>query len=75
MVLGLAVFAFNHVAAVVSVLVCLGVYDKLTEKNQSVKNVLVAVTIFGVFALFVNRLMNGDRVLKNALPTQDCSDG
>ena len=37
-VLGLVVFAFKHVAAVVSVLVCLGVYVKLTEKNQSGEN-------------------------------------
>ena len=63
-VLGLVVFAFKVVAAVISVLVCLGVYNKLTEKNRSVKNVLVAVIIFGVFAFFVNRLINGDRVLK-----------
>ena len=63
-VLGLVVFAFKVVAAVISVLVCLGVYNKLTEKNRSVKNVLVAVIIFGVFAFFVNRLINGDRVVK-----------
>ena len=63
-VLGLVVFAFKVVAAVISVLVCLGVYNKLTEKNRSVKNVLVAVIIFGVFAFFVNRLINGDRVLQ-----------
>ena len=68
-------FAFKVVAAVISVLVCLGVYNKLTEKNRSVKNVLVAVIIFGVFAFFVNRLINGDRVLKNARPAQDRSDG
>ena len=64
LLLGLVVFAFKVVAAVISVLVCLGVYNKLTEKNRSVKNVLVAVIIFGVFAFFVNRLINGDRVLK-----------
>ena len=55
-------FAFKIVASAVSVLVCLGVYNKLTEKNRSVKNVLVAVIVFGVFAFFVNRLINGERV-------------
>ena len=60
--LGSVVFAFKIVASAVSVLVCLGVYNKLTEKNRSVKNVLVAVIFFGVFAFFVNRLINGERV-------------
>ena len=64
LVLGLVVFAFKDDAATISVLVCLGVYNKLTEKNQSVKNVLVAVIISSVFAFFVNRLINGGRVLK-----------
>ncbi len=62
--LGAVVFAFKVPAAIILVLVCLGVYNKLTEKNRSVKNVLVAVIIFGVFAFFVNRLINGDRVLR-----------
>ena len=35
-----------------------------TEKNRSVKNIIVAVIIFDVFAFFVNRLINGDRILK-----------
>ena len=46
--LGPVVFAFKIAASAVSVLVCLGVYNKLTEKNRSVKNVLVAVIVFGV---------------------------
>ena len=62
--LGLVVFAFKVVAAVISILVCLGAYNRLAEKKRSVKNVLFAVIIFGVFELFVNRLINGDRVLK-----------
>ena len=41
------VFALKIGASVVSVFMCLGIYNKPTEKHRSVKKVLVAVIVFG----------------------------
>lgn len=66
-IFGPIMFVFKICAAIVCVLVCLGIFNKLFEKDRSIKNVLIAMIIFGVFSFFVNRLINGERVaLKKA---------
>ena len=69
-IFGSVMFIFKVLAAGLCVLVCLGIFNKLFEKDRSIKNVLIAMIIFGVFSFFVNRLINGDKVLRRRAMAQ-----
>ena len=56
-------FLFKLVASVISVLVVIGVANKLFAQNRSIKSVVVAMIVFGLFSFFLNRLINGERVM------------
>ena len=60
---GPVMFLFKLCAAVVCVLIVLGVANKLFEKNRSLKTVIVTMIVFGVFSFFVKRLINCDRIM------------
>ena len=62
-IFGPVMFLFKLCAAVICTLVVLGVANKLFEKNRSLKTVLVTMIVFGLFSFFVNRLINGEKVL------------
>ena len=62
LILGCVMFVFKICASVVSVLVCMGVFNKLFENGRTIRSVLIGMIIFGVFSFFVKRLINGERV-------------
>ena len=62
-ILGPIMFLFKLVASVISVLVVIGVANKLFAQNRSIKSVVVAMIVFGLFSFFLNRLINGERVM------------
>ena len=64
-ILGPIMFLFKLAASVISIIVVIGVVNKLFEQNRSIKNVMLAMILFGVFSFFLKRLINGERVMFN----------
>ena len=66
-ILGPIMFIFKICASVVSIFVCMAVFNKLFENQRTIRSVLIGMIIFGVFTFFLKRLINGDNVARKRL--------
>ena len=66
-ILGTIMFIFKICASVISIFVCVAVFNKLFENERTIRSVLISMIIFGVFTFFLNRLINGDSVARKKL--------
>lgn len=64
LILGSIIFLFKLFAAIISVLVILGVFNQFTSKSKSFRSIIITMIIFGLFSYFMRRLINGERVLE-----------
>ena len=72
--LGLAVFLFKLIASFITVLVVVGICNKLFSQSRSVKTVLVTMIVFGLFSFILKQLINGDAVAQKRLAARANSD-
>ncbi len=69
-ILGPIMFLFKMLAAMISIFVVIGIFQKVFGEDgekRTVRNLLLGTIIFGTLAFFIKKLINGDRVeLNNA---------
>ena len=69
-ILGPIMFLFKMLAAMISIFVVIGIFQKVfgeDGKKRTIRNLLLGTIIFGTLAFFIKSLINGDRVeLNNA---------
>jgi hypothetical protein len=66
-IIGPVMFIFKICASIVSIFVCMAVFNKLFENQRTIRSVLIGIIIFGVFTFFLKRLINGDSVARKKL--------
>ena len=66
-IIGPVMFIFKICASIVSIFVCMAVFNKLFENQRTIRSVLIGMIIFGVFTFFLKRLINGDSVARKKL--------
>lgn len=66
-IIGPVMFIFKICASIVSILVCVGIFNKLFENQRTIRSVLIGMIIFGIFTFFLRRLINGDSVARKRL--------
>ena len=63
-IIGPVMFIFKICASIVSIFVCMAVFNKLFENQRTIRSLLIGMIIFGVFTFFLKRLINGDSVAR-----------
>lgn len=66
-IIGPIMFIFKICASIVSIFVCMAVFNKLFENQRTIRGVLIGMIIFGVFTFFLKRLINGYSVARKKL--------
>lgn len=64
-ILGPIMFLFKMLAAIISICVILGIFQKAFGRERTLRNIILGTIIFGIFAFFIKKLINGDRVELN----------
>ena len=66
-IVGPVMFIFKICASIVSIFVCMAVFNKLFENQRTIRSVLIGMIIFGIFTFFLKRLINGGSVARKKL--------
>ena len=66
-IIGPVMFIFKICASIVSIFVCMAVFNKLFENQRTIRSVLIGMIIFGIFTFFLKRLINGGSVARKKL--------
>ena len=58
-------FLFKMLASIISIFVIIGICQKVfggDGRERTLNEIIIGTIIFGIFAFFIKRLINGDRV-------------
>jgi hypothetical protein len=64
-ILGPIMFLFKMLASIISIFVIIGICQKVfggDGRKRTLNEIIIGTIIFGIFAFFIKRLINGDRV-------------
>ena len=64
LIVGLLMFLFKIFAAIISILVIVGIFNQFTSKEKSFRSIIITMIIFGLFSFLMKKLINGERVLR-----------